>query len=209
MTLPERSGRKLQGALTRTGSAHLVRNAFTAAALAGAGVGAALLLAACGSGNAAGKISTAIGTRSVSVPAVTPPDPTVTETLPGQTISATVQETVTAPAVTVPAAVPTTTTAAADSDETPPWVWVVIAIAGIALIALIVLLVSRGGSSELPLAERRRLVSATVASWVGQGWAVESQTDDSAVLHRQGQRVVVSVDGNGRVTSGPVGAPPV
>jgi hypothetical protein len=188
--------------MARSRTAHLPRAALTAAALAGAGLGAALLVAACGSGSAAGKVSTALGTRSVS-------DPTVTATEPGPTVSSTVERTVTAPAVSVtiattPAA---TTTEAAASEGTPTWVWVVVAIGGVALIALVVWLVGRGKSRELPLEERRRLVSAAVASWVGQGWAVESQTDDSAVLQREGQRVVVSVDASGRVTSGPLGAP--
>jgi hypothetical protein len=184
---------------------HLVVGRMLAAfVLLGAGLASAVSLAGCGSGAAAGKISTAVDSLSVS-------RPSVTVTQPGSTISTTeteqqtqtVQQTVVAPVVVTP----TTTSSTTDSSGTPAWVWVLVAVGAAGLIGLIVWLVRRGGSRELPIEERQRLVSATVASWVAQGWAIESQAEGSAVLQRDGQRVVVSVDATGRVTSGPLGAP--
>ena len=46
----------------------------------------------------------------------------------------------------------------------------------------------------MPPEERRRRLDAAVGSWATQGWAVESQTGDSAVLRRGGDLMVVSID---------------
>jgi len=187
----------------RTTKERLAGGALAAIVLLGAGLVSAVSLAGCGGGDVAGRVSTAVAGGSVSRPAatVTQPGTTVSRTETSQQTE-TVQQTVVAPAVAPP-----TTTAMTDSSGTPTWVWVLVALGGAGLIGLIVWLARRGGSRELPVEERRRLVSAAVASWVGQGWAIESQTDASAVLQRDGQRVVVSVDSSGHVTSGPLGAP--
>jgi hypothetical protein len=102
----------------------------------------------------------------------------------------------------------TTTAPSASSSETPDWAWALIAILGLGVVALIVvLLVRRRGPEEMPLEQRRQLVAAAVSSWVAQGWAIESQTDDTAILQRDDQHMLVSVDSRGRVTSGPLGPP--
>jgi hypothetical protein len=157
----------------------------------------ALIAAGVGSALAADTTTTDVTTTE---PAVTTQTVQETQTLQ---LTQTVQET-----RTLPVRPATTTTASDNSSSTPAWAWVLIALGIAGLIALIVWLARRGGSNELPPAERQRLVSAAVASWVGQGWAIESQTAESAVLAREGRRVVVSVDARGHVTSGPLGAPP-
>ena len=42
-----------------------------------------------------------------------------------------------------------------------------------------------------------------VGTWVAQGWAVESDTRDSAVLRRGAERMIVSVDPAGQTTTRP------
>jgi hypothetical protein len=74
------------------------------------------------------------------------------------------------------------------------------------VIALVVWL-ARRGSTDRPAAGRERAVAATVASWIAQGWAIESETESSAVLRRDDERVAVSVDLDGRVTSRRLGTP--
>jgi hypothetical protein len=52
--------------------------------------------------------------------------------------------------------------------------------------------------------ERRRHVDAAVASWAAQGWAIESQTAESAVLRRGREAMLVNVDQSGHVTTRPL-----
>lgn len=199
--------------------------------LLAAGFVSAIALAGCGGGNAGGssvaaKVSTAVGTRSVSAPTVAAPtvERTVTEAQGATTVSQTqtVEQTVTAPTTvqqtvtTTPTIAPaitsaqvTTTAQSTSSGETPTWAWLLIAALGVGVVALaVVLLNRRHGSAELPLEQRRQAVAAAAGSWVAQGWAIESQTDESAILQRDGQRMVLSVDARGHVTSSPLGAPP-
>ena len=82
----------------------------------------------------------------------------------------------------------TTTSTASDTEGTPAWVWVLLAILAVGLVALIVLLARRGGGGTASVEERRRHLDAAVASWTAQGWAIESQTADSAVLRRTPSR---------------------
>jgi hypothetical protein len=174
--------------MARTRTVRLLGGALATAALIAAGVGSAL---------AADTTTTDATTTELAATTETVQE---TQTLQ---LTQTVQET-----RTIPVRTATTTSTTSDDSSTPAWAWVLIALGIAGLIALIVWLIRRGDSDDLPLAERQRLVSAAVASWVGQGWAIESQTAESAVLAREGQRVVVSVDALGHVTSGPLGAPP-
>jgi hypothetical protein len=84
---------------------------------------------------------------------------------------------------------------------------VLVAAGAALLIGLVVWLIVRSSKSR-SLAERQRLIAATVAGWTAQGWAIESQTPDSAVLRRGGEVVLVSVDPDGRIVSRPLGGPP-
>ena len=97
----------------------------------------------------------------------------------------------------------TTTSTASDTEGTPAWVWVLLAILAVGLVALIVLLARRGGGTA-SVEERRRHLDAAVASWTAQGWAIESQTAESAVLRRDAGSMLVSVDPSGRVSTTPL-----
>ena len=97
-----------------------------------------------------------------------------------------------------------TTTAEESSDEgTPVWVWVLLAILAVGLAAAIALLAHRGGHGSLSPEERGRRLDNAVGTWAAQGWAVETQTLDSAVLQRAGERMIVVVDASGQITTRP------
>lgn len=96
---------------------------------------------------------------------------------------------------------PATTAANETSSETPTWVWVVIAALAVGLAAAIVALLTRRGHSGVPPEQLRRQLHNAVGSWVAQGWAVESETGDSAVLRRGAERMLVSVDSAGQVAT--------
>jgi hypothetical protein len=172
--------------------------------LFGVGIAAALGTAGCGSGNVASQASTAIAgasvTRSLSVPTVTQTQPTPTVThqhtvTQQQTVVQTAQQTVTPP--------PSTTAATPESTSgTPAWVWVVVALAGAGLVALVVGLVrGRRRSRELSPEEREQRIFTAVTSWTTQGWVIENEVGDTAVLSRRGERMLVTVDANGRITT--------
>ena len=117
--------------------------------------------------------------------------------------TATVEHTTTTRQIILPA---TTTSSSSESDEeTPTWVWVLLAILAIALVAAIALLASRhsGGEAGVSPNERRRRLDGAVASWAAQGWALESQSMDTAVLQRSGERMIVGVDAAGHISTRP------
>jgi hypothetical protein len=125
-----------------------------------------------------------------------------TTTAPATTVltTETVQQTTTRKVI-VPTA-GTTTSSSTENSSTPTWVWVVLALLGVAVIGLIVALVTRrGGVSP---AERRRRLDQGVSTWAAQGWALQSQTGDSAVLQRGGELMLVSVDEAGQVSARPL-----
>lgn len=122
--------------------------------------------------------------------------PTVVET--------TTVERTTTRIVPLPAAQTTTSTASTE-EGTPAWVWVLLAILAVGLVALIVLLARRGGG-KASVEERRRHLDAAVAGWTAQGWAIESETADSAMLRQGAQSMLVSVDAAGHVSTRPVAA---
>lgn len=103
---------------------------------------------------------------------------------------------------------PATTANPDTSSGTETWVLVAIGVGIVALIALIAWLASRR-RKELPAEARRRALADAVAAWVAQGWAPVSQTDTTAVLQRDGEHTVLTVDEQGNIGSQPVGpAPP-
>ena len=126
-----------------------------------------------------------------------------TTTAPGTTVltTETVEQTTTRKVI-----VPTTGTTTSSPDEsspTPTWVWVVLAILAAAVIGLGVALITRRGGGISP-AERRRRLDQGVATWAAQGWALQSQTGDSAVLQRGGELMLVNVDEAGQVSARPL-----
>jgi len=116
-----------------------------------------------------------------------------------------VQITTTSPAVTItrPTTTPTTTSSSS-GNGTAAWIWVLIGILGAALIIVIVLLARRGGGAKVPPEERRRRLDGAVATWAAQGWGLESQSADSAVLRRGDELMLVSVDDAGHVSTRPL-----
>jgi hypothetical protein len=105
--------------------------------------------------------------------------------------------------IILPAA--TTTPSSSSDEETPTWVWVLLAILAVALVAAIALLASRhsGGEVAVSPTERRRRLDGAVASWAAQGWALESQSADTALLQRSGERMIVGVDSAGHISTRP------
>ena len=148
-----------------------------------AGIAVASLLAV--SGRAADTTTSA----TTTVPADTTPEAT----------TVTVEHTTTQ-RIPVPA---TTTTAESSDDGTPVWVWVLLAILAVGLAAAIALLAHRGGHHQLSPEERGRRLDNAVGTWATQGWAVETQTLDSAVLQRAGERMIIAVDASGQITTRP------
>ena len=73
-----------------------------------------------------------------------------------------------------------------------------------ALILVIVLLALRGGGGKVSAEERRRRLDGAVGTWAAQGWALESQSADSAVLRRGNELMLVSVDDAGHVSTRPL-----
>jgi tellurite resistance protein TehA-like permease len=125
-----------------------------------------------------------------------------TTTAPGTTVATTVQETTTV-RETVTTSPPTT--AESESDESvPTWAWVLIGALALGLVILLALLLVRRGAGAVPPEERRRRLDGAVNSWIAQGWAIESQTPDSAVLRRGNELMLVGVDPAGSVTTRPV-----
>jgi hypothetical protein len=135
---------------------------------------------------------------------------TTTETVSEPTTvltTATVEQTTTR-RIIAPTSSTSTSSTSSSSSETPAWVWVLLAILAAALVILIILLARRGGGSSVSPEERRRRLDGAVASWTTQGWAVESQSADSAILRRAGERMNVSVDSAGQVFTQPLSAGP-
>jgi hypothetical protein len=123
-----------------------------------------------------------------------------TTTAPGTT--ETVQQTTTRRVI-----VPTTgtTTSASNTDNgTPDWVWVVIGVLALGLIALLVVLLTRREGGTVPAEERQRRLDSAVGSWTMHGWAIDNQTADSAILRRGNELMQVSVDPAGHITTRPL-----
>lgn len=126
----------------------------------------------------------------------------------------TVQETTTAPATTVvttetvaPATTAPTTTSSSESSGIPTWVWVLLAVLGAAVIALAALLFS-GRNAALPESERRLRLQGAINSWAAQGWALTSETMDTAIMQRGAEQMMVTVDPAGQVVTRPATVQP-
>jgi len=170
---------------------------------------AALFAAGC---LAAGAAASVVSAQTVETTTETVTQPTTETSTVQQTT--TVHETTTLPGTTVlttttvaPATTAPTTTSSTESGGTPAWVWVLLAGLGAAVIALAVLLYSRRGSA-LPDSERRLRLQGAINSWAAQGWALASETTDTAVLQRGAEHMMVTVDPAGQVVTRPATAQP-
>ena len=92
-----------------------------------------------------------------------------------------------------------------DDGGIEAWVWALVAVAAASLI-LAVFLVGRGSKSNPPLAaevptsqERQELLIHTLSGWTANGWVIESQTGEMAILRRGDERRQVTVDEAGRI----------
>jgi hypothetical protein len=155
------------------------------------------------------------------VPSVGGADTTIVTTTETQTtsteqVTTTVQQTTTAPATTVvttatvppTTTAPTTTSAESTSSGTPTWVWVLVAALGAALIGLLVYVLTRRGSGAIPDTERRLRLQGAIDSWTAQGWALLSESADTAVLQRGNERMTVTVDPTGHIETRAMTPPP-
>jgi hypothetical protein len=131
---------------------------------------------------------------------------TETTTVVSTSVETTTETQTTAPTTTsIPETTAPTTSAettSSSSSGTPAWVWVLVGLlaAGVGTLAV---LLARRDKGVISVEDRQRRVDATVATWVGQGWALESETSGSAVLVRRGERMLVDVDAAGHVTVRP------
>jgi hypothetical protein len=143
-----------------------------------------------------------VATGGHAADTTTTEETTITETSPGTTT--TVEQTTTRRVI-----VPTTGTTTSEPEtgnDIPDWVWVVIGLLALGLIVLLVVLLTRrgGGAAAVPADERRRRLDNAVGSWTMQGWAVDNQTADSAVLRRGNELMQISVDSAGQITTRPL-----
>ena len=168
--------------------------------------GKTLALAACFAAGISAAGLLAVGGRAADT-TTAETTTSVTTTAPGDTTqeatTVTVATTTTVEDTTIQATVPTTTVAESSDDGTPVWVWVLLAILAVALAAAIGMLARRGRNQPLSPEERGRRLDNAVGTWAAQGWAVETQTLDSAVLQRAGERMIVAVDAAGQITTRP------
>ena len=62
------------------------------------------------------------------------------------------------------------------------------------MIGLLVYALTRRGSGAMPDDERRLRLQGAIDSWTTQGWALLSESADTAVLQRGNERMTVTVD---------------
>jgi hypothetical protein len=125
---------------------------------------------------------------------------TITETTT-QATTDTVEQTTTR---TVPLPAQTTTISESSVSNTPAWVWILLALLAAGVIGLVIAMFGRRDRA-MPSAERRQRLDSAIGTWVAQGWAVDSQAGDSAVLRRGGELMLVAVDDAGGISSRPLG----
>jgi hypothetical protein len=85
--------------------------------------------------------------------------------------------------------------------------WLVLAISiGIAALVVIVRLLSDRDDNDVPTEVRQQQLFTAVTTWTTQGWTVESDNNESALLSNGADRMLVAVDDRGRVTARTHGA---
>jgi len=142
--------------------------------------------------DAAGQTTTHVSTVEATTTLVTTLEQTTTHQIIVPTLPTTTE--------------PVTTEASSSDNGTAAWIWVLLAILGVGLIVLAIILARRGSGQTVSPEERRRRLDNAVGSWVAQGWAIESQDAESAVLRRVDDLVLVHVDAAGHVSARPFGS---
>jgi hypothetical protein len=80
--------------------------------------------------------------------------------------------------------------------------WLVLAISiGIGALVVIVRLLSDRDDNDVPNEVRQQQLFTAVTTWTTQGWTVESDNNESALLSNGADRMLVAVDDRGRVTA--------
>ena len=86
--------------------------------------------------------------------------------------------------------------------ETVASFWVVLAIAvGIGALVVIVRLLRDRDNNDVPTEVRQQQLFTAVTTWTTQGWTVESDNNESALLSNGADKMLVAVDDRGRVTA--------
>jgi hypothetical protein len=164
-----------------------------------AGLAALFVAGALLAGTALADTTTSTLETTTAEQATTTVEPTTTVVL------TTIQQTTTN-RVIVPGSL--TTTASPESEtSTDWWVWALVGL-GIAVLLALIFLAARGHDDSVSPQERRRRLDGAVSSWAMQGWALQSQTADSAVVRRGSELMLISVDKAGQVTTQPLGPQP-
>jgi hypothetical protein len=161
-----------------------------------AGLAALFAAGALLAGTALADTTTTTTEATTTEQATTTVEPTTT------VVVTTVQQTTTRNVI-VPGSL--TTTAANESETTTEWwAWVLVGL-GIFVLMALIFLAARGHDDSVSAQERRRRLDGAVGSWAAQGWALQSQTGESAVVRRGAELMLISVDKAGHVTTQPIG----
>jgi hypothetical protein len=80
--------------------------------------------------------------------------------------------------------------------------WLVLAISvGVGALVVIVRLLRDHDDNDVPTEVRQQQLFTAVTTWTTQGWTVESESNESALLANGADRMLVAVDDRGRVTA--------
>jgi hypothetical protein len=180
------------GPVVRVAAVALACLAFAAGIVVAAASGADITVTLTDTSTTAPAVVTVTTERTATL--------TVTETQPATTAETSTTEDTATTATT------TETTGSGSGGGFPTWAIVLIVAAVIGLIAAVAYLLGRGKKhDDNALDGRTRILDAAVASAVASGWTVESSSPLEAVIRRDDERTLLTVDDQGRVTRRPVG----
>jgi hypothetical protein len=146
----------------------------------------------------------ALADTTTSTVETTTTEQVTTTAEPATTVVVTTVQQTTTNRVIVPGTLTTTSSSESDDGGAPAWVWVLVGVGIVVLVALI-FFAARGHDDSVSPQERRRRLDGAVASWAAQGWALQSQTAESSVVRRGSELMLISVDRAGQVTTQPLG----
>jgi hypothetical protein len=80
--------------------------------------------------------------------------------------------------------------------------WFVLAISvGIGVLVVVVRLLRDHDDNDVPTEVRQQQLFTAVTTWTTQGWTVENESNESALLSNGADKMLVAVDDRGRVTA--------